>query len=460
MNKNIEKKLLIYQIDHTLNIIHIINHNNTVLDASDTGTGKTYTAIAACAQMKYKPIIICPKSVITNWLNVCKIFNVNPLFIVNYETLKIGKFYDSNKNRIKCPYINIIRKKINNTYEYEYQWNLKEKNILFIFDEVHKCSNINTDNGNLLYSTKKLNLPMLLLSATVADSVEKFLLFFYILNFINPKEVIDKNISFNDYMKLMIHWISQQNNPMVKIHAMLYPQRATRMKIDIIGDLFPKTQIIAQPYDMGKKREIEIEKEYKNIAFAINELDKKNKANILVMILRAQQKIELLKTPIFVELTNDFLENHKSVVIFVNFTKTLKILSEMLHTKCIINGGQDLNHRDTNISNFQNNKERIIICNIKAGGVGVSLHDITGTYPRVSIISPTWNSIDLVQALGRIHRANGKSVSLQRIIYCANTIEEKIADKLQLKLKNLHAINDGDLNLSGIIDFNKNHKKL
>jgi len=61
----------------------------------------------------------------------------------------------------------------------------------------------------------------------------------------------------------------------------------------------------------------------------------------------------------------------------------------------------------------------------------------------------------LVQALGRIHRAGGKTKSLQRIIYVANTVEERIAEKLKIKLKNINSINNGDLDLTNIEFENK-----
>ena len=120
-------------------------------------------------------------------------------------------------------------------------------------------------------------------------------------------------------------------------------------------------------------------------------------------------------------------------MIFVNFTQTLKTLQEMLHIDSVVYGEQDYDDRLRIIEEFQDNKTRIIILNIKAGGVGISLHDIAGGHPRVSLISPTWSSLDLVQALGRIHRAGGKTKSLQRIIYTADTVEERIADKLKIK---------------------------
>lgn len=234
------------------------------------------------------------------------------------------------------------------------------------------------------------------------------------------------------------------------------------MRIDVLGDLFPETQITGTPYTMGHKTEAKISTQYKIISDELDKLqDKtaKDRGNILVKVMRAHQKIEMLKVPTFVELATDFRENGFSIVIFVNFTQTLELLASMLKVDCLIYGQQKGFDRERNIQDFQDNKEKIIICNIKAGGVGVSLHDIHGGHPRVSLISPTWSSIDLLQALGRVHRAGGKSKSLQRIIYTANTIEERIADKLRFKLQDINSINNGDLDLTNI-KFNYDSREL
>ena len=51
----------------------------------------------------------------------------------------------------------------------------------------------------------------------------------------------------------------------------------------------------------------------------------------------------------------------------------------------------------------------------QAGGTGLSLHDVNGEHPRVSLISPSFSAIDLKQALGRIHRAGAKSPAVQKL---------------------------------------------
>jgi hypothetical protein len=53
--------------------------------------------------------------------------------------------------------------------------------------------------------------------------------------------------------------------------------------------------------------------------------------------------------------------------------------------------------------------------------------------------------VELKQALGRVHRTGALTPSLQRIVYLANTVEEKICRVVKAKLDNLDLLNDGDV---------------
>lgn len=94
--ENISNKLLNFQVAHTLQLYESLQRENCVIDASDTGTGKTYCAVALCKLLNLEPFIICPKSVINTWVEVCEIFNVKLFGISNYEMLKSGKYYTEN----------------------------------------------------------------------------------------------------------------------------------------------------------------------------------------------------------------------------------------------------------------------------------------------------------------------------------------------------------------------------
>jgi superfamily II DNA or RNA helicase len=139
------------------------------------------------------------------------------------------------------------------------------------------------------------------------------------------------------------------------------------------------------------------------------------------------------------------MENNFSVVIFVNFTETLEMLAKELKTKCVVYGEQTLQQRLKNIEDFVEDKQRIIICNVHTGGDSISLNDKYGRFRRVALISPTWSSIKLIQACGRISRTDSKTPSLNKIVY-ANTKHEKImCNKIKSKCSIYTAIKDSDL---------------
>lgn len=93
-----------YQINHVENLISALNKHNVIIDASDTGTGKTYSAMALCKEQKLDALIICPKSVIPTWFSVAETFGVN-IYVSNYERIRSGRYFTKNYEVLDCPYI-------------------------------------------------------------------------------------------------------------------------------------------------------------------------------------------------------------------------------------------------------------------------------------------------------------------------------------------------------------------
>jgi len=432
IKKNISLKLRPYQIFHTKNILYSFINENAALDASDTGTGKTYVALAVAKQLKLFPIILTRKSAIHQWKKVAEYFKLD-CYVSNYEQFKYNntsylESYKTDEN------INI------------YKWNNMENSVL-IFDEVHKCKNRKTLNSKILLQAKKQNLKILALSATIADNPLQMYAISQILNICNEKLywswIYQRGVSKNYWGGLIFNCLEKN---LKKIHKDIFPKKGSRISIKELGDIFPKNMIISECCEM--KESIIIQNCYEIIKEELRKLKEKtikDKASILTQILRERQKIELLKISTFIELAEDYVEEGASVIIFVNFKETVNILCEKLNTTCVITGDTSLEDRQKNIEDFQTDKKRIIICNSKAGGESISLHDINGKYNRIVLISPTYSAQDLIQILGRAHRDGGKSPVIQKILFCSNTKEEEIAEKVEQKIKNIKLINDGDL---------------
>ena len=425
-------KLLKFQVKHVDQLLQALKKFNTALDGSDTGTGKTYSALALAALLDLSVFVICPKSVISSWRRVAQIFKVKILGIINYESIKMGRYYDEKGVKTVCPYIEVLDK------GQEFKWKLPDKTLL-VFDEAHKCKNIKSQNARLMMCAKGNVSKILMLSATIADRPQFFANCAYMLDFCNNVKI------FNIYLKTLQN-MNPNDSIMLSLHKKIFPNKGSRLRIADLGDLFPKNQIVPEAYTMGADIEQQIQEQYELLSVAVQDLKNKEKMAIhpLERIIRARQKIEALKIQTLIELANDYVENGHSVAIFINFKDTLNLLANKLNTNCVVNGEQDLKQRDYCVDSFQDNKQKLIICQIQSGGVGINLHDIHGGHPRVSLISPSWSAGDLIQALGRIHRANGRTHCLQRIIFCANTIEDQICANLQVKINNYSQINDGE----------------
>ena len=364
------------------------------------------------------------------------------------------------------------------------------KDAIIIFDEAHRCKNFKSMTSKMLISMKNNNInknKILLLSATIADKIICFKPFGVVFGFYN--EVI----YFKNWVRRLVGSIgpistasqkdkiksvmAQKNNRSVNfygsalaplshgtnhntnsskgtiddetilkiINNAIFPRYGSRIRIKELGNMFPQNQVTAQLYYCNNNDEINQQYDIIKAAFEEYKLKQTSSGFPLAIILYARMKIELYKIPIILDVANDALENGYSVVIFVCFKETLQQLAEQLNTTCLIYGGQTLEARNEEINRFQNNKINVMISMIAAGGVGISLHDLHGGHPRMSIINPSWNSIELKQALGRIHRAGAKTPALQRLIYCANTYEDKICEVVENKLKNIDMINNGEI---------------
>ena len=437
--KNV-KGLKEFQIPSVAKLCAAILKNKAALDGSDTGAGKTYTAVGVARELGMGIAVVCPKAVIYSWNKVIKDhFGMKPEFVLNYESVKTGKYKDIG-----------VWKSVSKISTREFfQWNIP-KNTLIIFDESHRLKGHGTQNSEIAIAAKKQGYKILCCSATSS---------------VNPIEMktvglilgIYKNGKWTSFLR--DHGCEQgrfgwefngDKNILKKLHADFFLDRGVRVRREDIKD-FPDCDVMAQAYNIDEQSEKELKAVYEEMDKELLLLKakckntKEYKINSMVIMLRSWQKSELIKVPLFVEMAEDALEDGMSVVIFVNFSDTVRALSKRLNTNCVVWGENKGNERDVHIADFQADKKRVIIVNMKAGGAGLSLHDLNGNHPRLALVSPTPSAVDLVQCLGRVWRVGGKTKALQKIIFVANTIEEDICEKVKVKIDNLSLINDGDL---------------
>jgi len=440
-----------WQVNAVAKLCASIKKWGCAIDGSDVGVGKTYSACGTARELDMDILVVCPKAVMESWKRVIKNhFKINHRLvgIINYEMLRMGK-----KDSMIASYI-----KRRDTRRNEFVWKIP-KSTLIIWDESQKLKGASTKNSETCIAALKQGYKMLFCSATNATNpLELKTVGMAIKLFENNKQY---------YNWLYAHGVSKgrfglqfngNKDVLKKLHEDIFVNRGVRLSRDTIPN-FPESQIIAECYNMEDDAKNKINCIYAEMQSELNRLKKKikeNKENTsqLTAILRARQKVELVKVPLFIEMIEDAIENGMSVVVFCNFTETIEALSDRLGTKCIVNGDPKyLKNRQQNIDDFQDDKQRVILVNIQAGGAGLNLHDLNGKYPRLSIISPSYSAVLMRQSTGRVWRDSAKSKSIQKIVFVSGTVEEQVCESVKQKLENMDTLNDGDLEIRGGNDF-------
>lgn len=429
-----------WQVDAANKLCASLKHWNAAIDGSDTGTGKTYTACAVARELDLNLCIVCPKAVIKAWQKVVKKhFGMGDKLVgvINYEKLIRGR-----KDSPIASFVLHRHKK-----RPDFEWKIPKKTLI-VWDESQKLKNWKTKNAKTCHTAIKAGFPMLFCSATNAT---------------NPLEMRAVGLALQLYnnSKSYYEWAYENgvykgqwglefnNDPAIlkRLHHQIFKQRGVRLRRDDIPG-FPQCEIIPEVYNMDEEEALKINEIYAEMERELAKLDKTEKNDQLAAIteqLRARQRIELVKVPLFIDMIEEAKEQGFSVAVFLNFTDTLNAIASRLGITCIYDGKTPDKVREKNVMLFQEGKERVILVNIQSGGTGLSLHDLYGNFPRMSLISPTWSPVLIRQALGRIWRDDAKTKSIQRIVCVANTVEEDVCRNMQRKLDNLDTLNDGDL---------------
>jgi superfamily II DNA or RNA helicase len=420
------KQLYPVQQAHVERLRMILKGHKSALDSSETGCGKTVCAAEIARQHGGHIVVVCPKAVIPSWKRELSERGVTA-DIINYELLRRGKTA-----------LGVWKGK-------QWVWTLPH-DTLVIFDEAHKCGGINTQNSKMLIEAKD-RFRVLMLSATLASSPLQMQAAGYVLGQHSVGNFYRWCAS-NGCKRNRWNGFEFDGNPEhIKRMGLAMAHRVSRMTVADLKDHFAETQINTEPLHFGD----EIQKIYQEMEEELAELAERAKhdpqgaaANALTIQLRARQRAELLKVPVIAEMVEDLLAEGKSIAVFVNFSQTLDALGDKLKAVSWgkIDGRQTAAERESVIQAFQGDKLRLVLANVAAGGVGVSLHDVTGKHPRAAIISPDWNEKSIIQAIGRVHRAGGKTPSQQRILFAAGTIEEQVEKAVRKKIKNLEILNE------------------
>lgn len=414
--------------------LRILNAGSNTLDASAVGTGKTVVAAHLAKDLGCPVAVICPKAVIPSWERELEETGIKPLFIMNYERIRMGKTKFMLKRGKKIM-----------------KWDLPE-GTLILMDEIHRAKGPYTQNAQLLISLIQQGYRVHGMSATAAEDPTEMRPLGYMLNLHSLNKSDGGLRNWYSWMNVngcrKDHWgqwrvVSRAR--LAGVRESIFGTTGHKLTVEDFPDSFKNNRVFEEfiQFSSGSK----IAKAYEDLGITPTIVEDyvangtvTDSEFTLVNILKARQLAESFKAIDIAEMVeSELLPAGNSVVVFVNFRETVNLLTTRL--KCgRIDGGQSIADRQQVIDDFQADKTHVIVANIAAGGTGLSLHDLHGNRPRVSLICPTFAAKDYVQTLGRIHRNGAKSDALQKVLIAADSIEENVMTAINRKINNMEEL--------------------
>lgn len=153
--------------------------------------------------------------------------------------------------------------------------------------------------------------------------------------------------------------------------------------------------------------------------------------------LAAMGKMEGIK-----EWVSNFLDTGEKLVLFAHHKEIVKLLADTFSAPSIT-GDSSLKARDEAVQRFQNDSEcRLIVCNIKAGGVGLTLTASS----NVAFIELDWTPAAHNQAADRVHRIGQKNAVTEWYLLAEKSIDTEIYELIEAKRVIVDATTEGGMN--------------
>lgn len=436
-------RLLPWQEEHATKIENSLRAHRVAMDTSLTGRGKTYVAAEMARRLGLIPIVFTRKSIVPGWCEVLRLADL-PVNVINYEKAIRGAAFPT--------YLSIVRTVIpasrpgrKPTVKLDLRVpEIAHRRLLLIFDEVQACKGEDSQSTALLLAAARTEERILLCSATAIESPEDMRGIGVTLGLFRDRDFFRWKMA-HGVRKLWHGHFGM--DPKLKEWALPRIKAAIGDKMHGINDApgFPENYVSTVLAPLPEKLSAEM-------ALRVGELVAQGKAatDAITELLRLRQAIELCKAEWMAERAVDAYLEGQSVAAFLCFRESLAAFRFRFRelTKIdvpTLDGDTPLHQRELLLRDFNANTSRVIALQIAAGGVGISLHDLHGGHPRFSLISPGFSARELVQALGRVHRAGGKSKCVQEIVLAQHPIDLALKRTLDGKINCMETLTDMDL---------------
>lgn len=401
------------------------------------GLGKTAQSIATVLSAGAFPcLIICPSGLKENWKREWAIWTdkkaiiledsikttfprywehgMADVFIVNYESLK--KYFVKTMPKIQKGKRWTVKDVI---------WKDKYKDLFrsVVVDESHRCKSFVTQQTKLTKGITDGKEYILLCTGTPVVNKP--------IDLVSQLGIINQLDAFGGYKKFIDRYCDGPNgasnlnelNYMLKTNCFYQ-----RTKEEVLKDLPAKVRQVVYCDIANRKEYIDAERDlmkyltdYKNADD--DQLLRAMRGEVMVKIgvlknISARGKLQ----DVF-DYVDDVMAAGEKLVLFCHLKEVVATVKARYPDAVTVTGAENAIQKQASVDSFQTNPEtKLIICSIKAAGVGLTLTASS----RVAFIELSWTAADQEQCEDRCHRI-GQKDSVNAIYFLGkNTIDEHI----------------------------------
>lgn len=419
-------------------------------DLSDCGTGKTFVACEMIRRLDEPTLVVCPKISITAWKRVGEQIGAE-FDVLNYDMLRTGRTQYARWEVVGHRAIRkgkeIVRKPIR-----RFVWANEVKRVFF--DEAHRASAMDSLNADMLETAVSQHKNPCVITGSVAESPLQLKAIGYAFGLhqnANFWHWAQKHGCFKPPFGGLKFTTSLERSAeiMAGLHGQIFPEKAIRIRVTDMGDYYKGYQLECPLVDVPHPEEVD--QLNAEVARALEDLEKRiedrgeAEEHPMTKLLRARQRLDLLKIPAKIDLAKDLLDQGFTVLLFENFSESIAQLRKAFPQAGVIVGDTPQEERQRVIDAVQSDRMRILLLNQQAGGESISVHNITGKHRRASIIAHQHSAKTLRQTIYRTARSGATESALVLMPLVANSVEEGIKKSVEKKAFCLDSINDGDL---------------
>ena len=417
------------------------------MNCDEPGLGKTLQSIATINLANAFPcLVICPSSLKINWQREWEKFTdkkamvltdkvrdtwtffyqtgMHQVFIVNYESLK--KYF---VQRIKKAEGWTLR-----DVEFRNSINLFKS---VIIDESHRCKSASTQQAKFCKGICTGKEWVIELTGTPVVNRPKDL--------IPQLAILNRMDDFGGYKPFVNRYCSGQREAsnLKELNFNLWKYcMFRREKSLVLTDLPDKIRQVNTCEITNRKEYMDAERDlimylqkYKDADD--EKIEKALRGEVMVRINILRQISARGKVRDVIEFVKDFRENGKKIILFCSLHEVVDQLKRYFPTAVSVTGRDSQDEKQRAVDSFQNNpKADIIICSIKAAGVGLTLTASS----NVAFVEFPWTYADCCQCEDRAHRIGQKDSVTCYYFLGRRTIDEKVYRIIQEKKNIANAV--------------------